>query len=157
MNEVKRIRVMLRSTFRGPAWHGPAVKKVLAGVEATTAAAHPIADTHSIWEMVLHMTYWRRVVVDALDGGTVDEHPPEELNWPAVTDDSPEAWQQAVAGLEASQKELVARLATLDDTRLNANVRDRDYSLYFLVHGILQHDIYHAGQIALLKKSAGER
>ncbi len=155
MNEVQRIRVMLRALYRGPAWHGPAIRDLLDGVSAETASAHPIQGSHSIWELVLHMTYWRTVATAALDGGPVNEEPPRELDWPPVTGTDPEGWQQAREGLEATHKALLARLKTFDDERLGENVAGRDYSLYFMVQGILQHDIYHAGQIALLKKTAG--
>ncbi len=153
MNEVKRIRILLRSTYRGRAWHGPAVREVLEGVTASEAAARPIAGSHSIWELVLHMTYWRRVVAEALVGGPIDEHPPAELDWPTIVSDRPEAWEQALEDLEASQKALVQRVKAFDEARLMENVADREFSFYFVLHGIVQHDIYHAGQIALLKKA----
>ena len=155
MPEARRIRFMLRAVYRGPAWHGPAIRDLLEGVSAETAAAHPIDGSHSIWQLVLHMTYWRTVAAGALAGGPVDENPPHELDWPAVDDTGPEAWQRTLDGLEASQQALLAALADLADEGLEENVAGRDYSLYFLVHGIVQHDVYHAGQIALLKKAAG--
>lgn len=155
MNEVQRIRVMLRGLYRGPAWHGPAIRELLTGVDAETAAAHPIPNSHSIWELILHMTYWRTVAAAAVAGGPVDEQPPQELDWPPTGEVSDAAWQGARDGLEATQKALLAGLAEVDDSRLSENVTGRDYSVYFMLHGLLQHDIYHAGQIALLKKTAG--
>jgi len=152
MNEVKRFRVLLRSIYRGRAWHGPSVRETLDGLSAEAAAASPEAGSHSIWELVLHMTYWRRIVVAALAGAAIDEHPPTEMNWPAVDDTSPEAWQGALADLAASQQELEASLRSVDDSRLAENITGRDYSFYFLLHGIVHHDLYHVGQIALLKK-----
>ncbi len=155
MSEIKRLRILLRAVYRGPAWHGPAIREVLDGVTVATALAHPVPDTHSIWQTVLHMTYWRRIVTAALEGGPVDEHPPAELNWPSIEDDSPAAWEKALASLEESQRLLVERLKVFPEGRLAENVGDRAYSYYFMLHGIVQHDIYHAGQIALLKKAAG--
>ena len=156
MSEVQRIRVLIRTIYRGRAWHGPAIRQILDGVSAETAAAHPVAGAHSIWELVLHMTYWRRVAAAALDGGPVDEHPPPEEDWPAV-EATAEGWRQALEALEASQAALVARLKSFDDDRLSENVAGREYSLYFLLHGVIQHDIYHGGQIALLKKAGPGR
>ena len=153
MSEAKRIRVMLRHTYRGPAWHGPAVREVLAGVTAETAAAHPIAGVLSIWELVLHMTYWRRVTVEALAGAPIDAEPPETKNFPPVDDTSERAWEQALEGLDASQRALVSSLKAFDESRLNDQVEDREYTFYFVLQGIIQHDIYHSGQIALLKKA----
>ena len=154
MSEVKRIRVLIRTIYRGRAWHGPAIRELLDGVSAPVAAAHPVPGAHSIWELVLHMTYWRQIATAALDGGPVDEHPPTDVDWPAVDTVNPGAWQQALDGLETSQAALVARLKAFDNDRLTEHVAGREYSIYFLLHGIIQHDIYHAGQIALLKKSA---
>lgn len=153
MSEVKRLRVLLRTLYRGRAWHGPAIRELLDGVSAETAAAHPIPGSHSIWELVLHMTYWRRVAAEALADGPVDEHPPAAADWPAVGDPTPEAWQGALDALEASQRSLLDRLKSLPEERLAEPVADRGYSFYFLLHGVLQHDLYHGGQIALLKKA----
>ena len=152
MSEVQRIRVQLRHAYRGPAWHGPAIRELLEGVDATTAAARPIPNAHSIWELVLHMTYWRRTAAAALDGGPVDPEPPMEENFPPVDDVSAQAWDQALAALEESQKALLARLKTFREERLHERVPGRQYDRYFLLHGVIQHDIYHGGQIALLKK-----
>ncbi len=153
MSEVKRIRVLFHHIYRGPAWHGPAIRELLEGVSAQTAAARPIEDVHTIWELVLHMTYWRRVAVDALAGGPLDPEPPKELNFPPVDDDSEEAWEQALAGLEESQARLVTALKGFAEERLNEPVDGREFTFYFLLHGVIQHDIYHGGQIGLLKKA----
>ncbi len=153
MSEVKRIRVLLRHTYRGPAWHGPAVRELLAEVDAETAAAHPIAGAHSIWELVLHMAYWRRTAAAALAVAAVDSEPPAADNFPPVDDAGDQAWERAKEVLAESQRTLVAALKTFDAERLNEHVQDREYTFYFLLHGIIQHDIYHGGQIALLKKA----
>lgn len=151
MSEVKHIRVQLRHIYRGPAWHGPAIRELLEGVNAETAAARPIAGAHSIWELVLHMAYWRRAATAALGGATIDPEPPMHENFPPVDDTSEEAWEQAQAVLEESQKQLVAALKTFDGARLDEHVGNREYTFYFMLHGIIQHDIYHGGQIGLLK------
>ena len=155
MSEMKRIRVQLRHIYRGPAWHGPAIRELLEGVDARTAAANPIAGAHSIWELVLHMTYWRRAAAAALDGASIDPEPPMAENFPPVDGTSDEAWEQARAGLDESQKALVTGLKAFDEERLGEYIADREYTFYFLLHGIIQHDIYHGGQIALLKKAQG--
>lgn len=153
MSEVKRIRVLLHHIYRGPAWHGPAIRELLEGVDVQTAAARPIKGVHTIWELVLHMTYWRRVAADALAGGPLDPEPPMELNFPPVEDESDDAWQRALDGLEESQEQLLAALKGFAEERLREHVDGREFTFYFLVHGVVQHDIYHGGQIALLKKS----
>ncbi len=153
MSEVRRLRVLLRHTYRGPAWHGPALRELLDGVTAEAAAARPIAGVHSIWELVGHCTYWRRVAAGALAGGPVDPEPPDELNFPPVDDSGPQAWARALEALEESQTALVAGLKSFPDERLDEHVDGREFTFYFLLHGVIQHDLYHGGQIALLKKA----
>ena len=152
MSEVKRIRVLLRHTYRGPAWHGPAIRELIQDVDAETAAAHPIVGVHSIWELVLHMAYWRRTAAAALGGVTIDPEPPIEDNFPTVEEVSEAAWERAREALAESQKALVSGLEAFDEARLDEHVGG-EYTFYFLLHGIIQHDLYHGGQIALLKKA----
>ncbi len=153
MSEVRRIRGHLRATFDGTPWHGQALSEILDGVEALEASAHSVTDAHSIWELVLHMTYWRRVALEALAGKSIAAHQPntpEDWRTPGETTD--EAWQETRDALRRTQDELLAALDDLDDGRLTENVPGREYSFYVLLHGVVQHDVYHAGQIALLRK-----
>ncbi len=153
MSEIRRIRGQLRAAFDGSPWHGPAVWKVLEGVEPAQAAARPVADAHTIWELVLHMAYWRRVALEALAGDSIAGHQantPEDWNQAEETTEA--AWREAREALRGTQDELLAALDGLDDGRLEETVPGREYPFYVLLHGVIQHDIYHAGQIALLKK-----
>ncbi|HWP44127.1 MAG TPA: DinB family protein, partial [Blastocatellia bacterium] len=84
MSEIRRIRSELRHAFEGPAWHGPSVRELLSDVTAARAAGHPIPGAHSIWEIVLHIATWERVVRQWLDGELTGD-PPEEENWPEVS------------------------------------------------------------------------
>lgn len=154
MSEAKRIADQLRRSFHGEAWHGPAVLELLADVSAPQAAAHPIPRAHSIWELVLHIGAWenaaRRWLAHEI---STLPHLDGENDWPPVPDANPAAWKSAVASLTASHDQLVQLVAALSDERLKENVAGREYSAYFLLHGLAQHNLYHAGQIALLKKA----
>ena len=152
MREIKRIRSQLRHAFEGPAWHGPSVRELLSDVTAERAAARPIPGAHSIWEITLHIMTWERVVRLRLDGDMPDD-PPDEENWPKVSDTSQQAWQKTIAELEEGNKALRDAIARLDESRLDEIVPEKVYSIYFMLHGVIQHDLYHAGQIALLKKA----
>jgi uncharacterized damage-inducible protein DinB len=152
MSEIKRIRSQLRHAFEGPAWHGPAVRELLSDVTAERAAARPIPGAHSIWEITLHIMTWERVVRLRLDGDMPDD-PPDEENWPKVSDTSQQSWQKTIAELEEGNKALRDAIARLDQLRLDEIVPEKVYSFYFMLHGVIQHDLYHAGQIALLKKA----
>lgn len=151
MSEIKRINDQLKRAFEGKAWHGPSVSEVLAGVTAEQAAAHPIAGAHSIWELTLHIATWERV-----GRRRIEEFIPidvsDEEDWPAVEDTSDEAWSSTLDELRSNHEALRAAIRALDESRLEDIVPGTQYSVYFLLHGVIQHDLYHAGQIALLKK-----
>lgn len=152
MSEIRRIRSQLRHAFEGPAWHGPSVRELLSDVTAEVAAARPVAGAHSIWEIALHISAWERVVRQHLDGEYTGD-PPDEENFPTVSDTGHEAWQRTLAKLEEGNRALRDAIARLDEARLDEIVPEKVYSIYFMLHGCIQHDLYHAGQIALLKKA----
>jgi uncharacterized damage-inducible protein DinB len=154
MSEVRRIEEQLRRAFEGNAWHGPSVRELLVDVTANRAAARPIAGAHSIWEIALHIATWDEVVRRRLEGEAIADLP-AEVDWPTVRDTSEEAWRKTVQDLDRSHRALCEAIARLDDARLAENVPGKRHSVYIELHGIIQHDLYHAGQIALLKKAQG--
>jgi uncharacterized damage-inducible protein DinB len=154
MSEIKRLNDQLKRAFEGKAWHGPSVSEVLAGVTAEQAAAHPIAGVHSIWELTLHIATWERTGRRRLqESDPIDVS--DEEDWPAVGDTSEEAWKTTLEELRRNHEALRAAIRAFDETRLDEIVPGTQYSMYFLLHGVIQHDLYHAGQIALLKKATG--
>jgi uncharacterized damage-inducible protein DinB len=148
--EIDRIRDQFRRSLEGNAWHGPALNDLLSGVTAAMASAKPVADAHSIREIVLHIAAWQRAAVRMLRGESVDLN--EQEDWPAPFGSDNESWRHAVDQLRATHSELDSAIAALDDARLSDPIAARDYNVYFLLHGIIQHGLYHGGQIALLKK-----
>ncbi len=151
MSEIERINDQLKRAFRGEAWHGPSVMELLENVTAEQAAAHPIAGAHSIWEIVLHVRTWERIALRRIEEWTPIEATSEE-DWPPVKETTEHAWKNAVNSLMLNHEALASSVASLDDARLSETVPGTQYSVYFLLHGVIQHDLYHAGQIALLKK-----
>jgi uncharacterized damage-inducible protein DinB len=151
MEEVNRIDDQLKRAFEGHAWHGPSVLEVLADITAERAAAKPLLGAHSIWEIVLHATAWHVGVRRRLEGEHVELSPEED--WPPVTDTSDTAWRQALAALEQTHTELRSTASRLADSRLPEKVAGKDHSVYVMLHGLIQHNLYHAGQMALLKKT----
>ena len=141
----------LRRSFEGDAWHGPAVMEILKDVTARQAAARPIADAHSVWELVLHVTTWQSIVTRRLKGEACVPSPAE--NFPKVRDKSAAAWKRTLASLRRRHDELAAAVAALAESRLPEIVPGENYTVEFMLHGVIQHDLYHAGQMALLKKA----
>jgi uncharacterized damage-inducible protein DinB len=150
MTEMERIAEQLKRSFEGPSWHGPSVLEVLEGVGAAQAAKHPIAAAHSIWELVLHMTTWLDAVRRRALGERVEVTP--EHDFPKVETTDEAAWRAAIAGLRKAHDALLATLRTLPAHRLDEPLVPAGSTGYVQFHGIVQHDLYHAGQIAVLKK-----
>jgi uncharacterized damage-inducible protein DinB len=153
MSEADRIADQLRRAFDGEAWHGDSVFEILGGVTATQAAARPIASAHTIWELVLHIAAWDGAVLRRLGGVALELSDAE--NFPPVSDTSEAAWRAALAQARRVHEELVAAVAILPDSRLYEMVPGKQgahYNFYYMLHGVAQHELYHAGQIALLKK-----
>ena len=152
MTETHRINSQLKRAYQGEAWHGPSLCELLDGVTAEQAAARPIAGAHSIWELVNHIIAWEQIAKRRLEGDPV-KNPPDEMNFPPVTNTSESAWQKTLEQLAASNQSLREAVKQIEDSRLDELVPEADYSNYFMLHGVIQHDLYHAGQIALLKKA----
>lgn len=152
MSETDRIVGELRRAFGGKAWHGPAVFEILDGVDAARAAAHPIPGVHSIWELVLHVTTWLTVPARRIrERAAVD--PTDEENFPPVSAPDESAWRDARERLAHAVDDLAALVETLPPDRLEEIVGGKDYSAAVMLYGCVEHSLYHAGQMALLKKA----
>jgi uncharacterized damage-inducible protein DinB len=151
MGEIQRIQDQLKRSFEGPSWHGPSVREVLEGVTAEQAVARPIAGAHSIWEITLHMATWKSVVARRVRGEVVGQVP-DDVDWPKAGEGAQE-WSAARQRLQSAHAELVEVLAALDEARLDEPPYPKASSRYVQLHGVIQHDLYHAGQIAVLKKA----
>ena len=146
---------LLRSVS-GPMWHGPSLADLLGDVTAADAAARPVPMGHTIWELVHHITSWTEIVRLR----TKAKQPPDptaEQDWPPVKDTSPEAWRSAVERLKAARRELAEDVALIDDDTLVKRIPGRDHNMLAMLHGIIEHDAYHGGQIALLKRALERR
>jgi uncharacterized damage-inducible protein DinB len=153
MSETARLADQIRRAFEGDARYGESVLEILAGVDAKAAAARPIPNAHGIWELVLHISAWDKVVVRRAGGEAMT--PSNKENFPTVTNTSEAAWHKALALLKDTHAELVKTVTAFPDSRLLEQVPGKKqayYNFYYMFSGIVQHELYHAGQIALLKK-----
>jgi len=154
MSESARLADQIRRAFEGDAWHGDSLLEILAGVDAKTAAAHPIENAHSIWELVLHIAAWDEAVLRRAEGKAAELS--DTQNFPPVTDTSDAAWRKAVAQLKTTHDRLVKAVTAFPDSRLLEQLpgkREEYHDFFYNFSGIVQHELYHAGQIALLKKA----
>jgi hypothetical protein len=152
MSELARIEDQLRRALEGGAWHGPAVLEVLAGVTPDQARARLIPGVHSIWELVLHLGGAYRLVLRRLRGQAAPLAPEED--WPLVPEPTPENWRVAIDTLRSLNEEVRRAVAGFDATQLDRPlVANPPYTAYTQFIGLTQHDLYHAGQIAILKRA----
>jgi uncharacterized damage-inducible protein DinB len=126
------------------------VREVLAGVSADDAAAHPIAGAHSIWEIVLHLTGGYNLVLRRVRGERAQLAPEEE--WPPVAEVSSEAWRASQRTLDQLNQQLQSAVRAFPVERVSQELGS-EYSAYIQFCGAPQHDLYHAGQIVLLRKA----
>jgi uncharacterized damage-inducible protein DinB len=152
--DLARLDQQLRAAFEGPAWHGPAVLEVLEGVTAAQASARPIAGAHSIWELTLHVAATYRLVLRRLDGEA--RNLSTEEDWPPVPAPSEENWRESVAALRRLNIDVRRRIGMARALDLDRPlVAESPHTAFTQFVGITQHDLYHAGQMALLKKALG--
>jgi uncharacterized damage-inducible protein DinB len=142
----------LRRAFEGDAWHGPALLELLRDLDAATAAAQPLSDVHSIWELVLHVSAWDDAAYRRLGGEKVQLT--GTANFPVVPEPTQTTWREAIARAKHTHEVLVKTVAALPESRLRERVPDKRYDFYFMLHGVAQHALYHSGQIAILKKAS---
>ena len=124
---------------------------ILANVPAELAASRPIPDAHTMWEIVMHMTFWEEVATKRLEGeraGLIEERnfPP----MPAATEDN---WRKTLDELRSSNARFREALAKLDPSKLDELSAAGKRTYYEEAHGLIEHHIYHLGQVAMLKKS----
>jgi len=153
MTKIEQIVDELKRAFQGEAWHGPAVMEILEGVDARTAAERPIPKAHSIWELVLHVAAWERVVTRRILGESLTLS--NEENFGHIAGVNENAWREAVKRLRDNHAELIRTVAALPDSALERTVPGKPYNLHFMLLGAVQHAAYHGGQMALLKRFRG--
>lgn len=148
----------LERAHAGDPWHGSSRAALLADVTADEASRRPALGSHSIWELVLHMTAWTSEVARRLQGH--DAGAPQIGDWPAAPVSPDErGWRAALAALETAHAELRETVRAMDPSRLPAPVGDiRNGALGTgvthaqTINGLVQHDAYHSGQVAFAKK-----
>jgi len=150
MRAIERLLEQLNAAYGGPAWHGPSLRELLEGVGEEQARARPIANAHSIFEIVVHVRAWMDAVSERLAGS--ERELTTEEDWSDVTRT---VWSAALEELDHAESRVCDAVARLRADDLDKPVPGKRYSVYVLVHGVIQHNLYHAGQIAVLKKVPG--
>jgi uncharacterized damage-inducible protein DinB len=163
MSELPRIAAEIKRMYAGEPWHGPGVLDVLTDVTAAQAAARPIASAHSIYELTHHMAAWIGEVLSRLRGNPTGD--PADGDFPPPDDHvDDQKWRDTVDRLSHRHEELIEAVNAFDASRLDDTVDPSwkkesglPVTYYAMLHGIVQHDAYHAGQIKLLRKAVESR
>jgi len=156
LNEIQLIVEVLRQTFDGRAWHGPSFMDVLDGVDKTQASERQIEVRHTIWEIVNHCSYWMEAVAGALHGDRMPDIVSTE-DWPQMGETN-EDWAKAKKRLKKAYEELVNSIKGFNKSHFTQEIRGsfngQFYTITYrkMLHGISDHNTYHAGQIAILRK-----
>lgn len=160
MTEKERLINQLEREIDGQPWHGPSLVQILDGLSPSQAAAKPPSGAHSIWEILLHMTGWKREVIRRVRGGVAAE--PEGGDWPPIGAPTEARWRAAQADHLSAHHDLLGTIRGLSDVQLAARVpgdaavfSGAGLSVMATLWGLVQHDVYHAGQIAIVKKIVG--
>lgn len=149
LKEIDIVVERLRTTFEGRAWHGPPFTVQLEGVDAGQARAHPIEGRHSIWEIVNHAAFWMEKTCEALEREAMPDIKGTE-DWPSAGKTEKE-WAEAKEALRRTYEALVESVTHFDGTRLGETVPGRRYNFSVMFQGIVDHNVYHMGQIAILR------
>ena len=152
MTEIERILDLFKRAYEGDAWHGPSVREAIAGVDAGLANHRPLEGAHNIWEVVNHIAVWENVCLRRLQGERAEIEISSSKDWPWVTG-SPreERWDQSKTALDRGHNALVKAIARVPESRLDQPILEGMSTVYVTLHGVIQHDLYHAGQISMLK------
>jgi uncharacterized damage-inducible protein DinB len=154
----RQVALLLRLLDQGfdhKAWHGPNLRGAIRGLDARRAAWRPAAGRHSIGDLVVHAAYWKYAVRRRLSGEKRGTFARAGSNWFARDDSSETAWRRDVALLVAEHRKLREQVARLRDVDLRGTPRGSTSSRETLIQGVAAHDVYHAGQIQLLKRLRG--
>ena len=146
---------LIDQAFDKKSWHGPNLRGSLRGMSVALAAWRPAANRHSIAEIAVHAAYWKYTVRRRLLGEKRGSFHLKGSNWfarPNVF--SEEAWKADVALLDETHRSLRAAVAGLKPAELHRKSAGGTVSSLHVITGIAAHDVYHAGQIQLLKRMA---
>jgi len=143
---------IIDQAFDRPSWHGPNLRNSIRGLSARDAAWRPGKGRHSVQEIAVHAAYWKYVVRRRLLGEKRGSFPLAGSNWfPRVAPDTRE-WKEDVRLLEEQHTLLRRAVATVPAADLEKPLAGGTVTPLVLISGIAAHDLYHAGQIQLLKR-----
>ncbi len=150
MKETNRIVKLFEDLYNGSPWIDVTIMNTLKNISAEQAAKKVAPERNSIWQIVNHMIAWRENVLIRIQGNEIVT--PNNNYFTEIEKVSETGWQKALERLENSQHQWIAFLKTFEESQFEKIYAKNKMSYYEHIHGILQHDAYHLGQIVLLSK-----
>ncbi|WP_427874892.1 DinB family protein [Flavobacterium sp. MMS24-S5] len=150
MSESKRISNLYQSIYNGNPWLEVNLDNTLKNVTAEQAYRKINPNLNTIWEIVNHLIQWRRNILERMQGEVIIT--PDHNYFVPVLDPSEAAWEQSLQTLAKSQDSWNAFFDDFNDEDLSKIYVNNGHTYYEHIHGIIQHDVYHLGQIVILKK-----
>lgn len=154
MSHADLIAKQMQLAFDDSPWYGPSLHSLLDDIPRRRIHERPIPGGHSIAELLTHMAHWKEVALRRLDGDPVPEA--NASDWP-VLDPKVATYAVLRKRVDTAYVRLTDRLAEFSDEDLRAPVAGNRLTRLQLLHGVLQHDVYHTGQLALLLKALQAR
>jgi len=150
--EIEYIVTTLHSILNGEPWYGRPVMKILQEIDPSVVYKKPNENSHSLIELLYHMNTWADFTLKRLEKDEEKDLAAfEKLDWREIDPDE-HTWEKGMAQFKVTHDLVIELLETKYDEFLSKEVDYREYNFRFLLHGIIQHDIYHIGQIAYLRK-----
>jgi len=150
--EITLLLDALDEAFERHSWHGPNLRGAVRGLTAADAVRRPKAGRHNIAEVTVHAAYWKYVVRRMLTGGKRGSFPLKGSNWFARAKPDPAQWKRDVEMLVDEHRKLRGAIEDFPAADLGRRSPKKRYTMAQLIRGIAAHDLYHAGQIQLLKR-----
>jgi uncharacterized damage-inducible protein DinB len=152
-SELSQLLFLIDTAYNRASWHGTNLRGSLRGVSPRQAAWRPGRRRHNIWELVVHAAYWKYIAWRRLTSGEKGSFPLEGSNWFARPQQNTlKAWRDDIALLDQTHRTLRTAIAGLRPRDLDRTPPRSKVSMRALVTGVAAHDVYHAGQIQLLKR-----
>ena len=153
--EVLSIIKNFETTLTGQPWFGRAVYEILQEVDVSKVNIKPNGSDHSMIVLLWHMNTWAEFVLASLENKTADEMKAIEANDWREIDPKVHTWKKGLEQLKATHNNIIEILSKKEDSFLSEIVPTRKFNFRFMLNGLIQHNIYHLGQIAYVKKMPG--
>jgi uncharacterized damage-inducible protein DinB len=151
--EIRLLLALLDEGFDRKAWHGPNLFGSLPGLSAEQARRRPAPGRNSIWQIAVHCAYWKSIVRRRVGDGAGERFPRGPANWPALPEPADDAaWKADLRLLQDEHHLLRAAVAALRPADLHRPAPGQKRPRIEHIHGIAMHDVYHAGQVRLVRR-----